>query len=598
MPRLPDHLIEEIRGANDIVALISEYVPLKRAGRSYKTLCPFHSEKTPSFVVNPERQIYHCFGCGTGGNVITFVMEQDKVGFFEAIQVLAKRAGIDLPRVERDSRRTEENDLFFAANEFAASFYQRALDNEEGRVARAYLQSRGIASETARAFRLGFAPDRWDALLIAAKRSALSPRILERAGLLLEREDRSGYYDRFRGRVIFPILNLTGQVVGFGGRSLSEGERDAKYLNSPETPIYQKGKSLYGLYQAKGQIRAQEQSIVVEGYLDLLTAHQAGWTNVVATLGTALTIEQARLLSRYATETVLVYDPDAPGTKAALRGVEVMLEAGLDVRVVTLPAGLDPDALIRTRGTEAFRDAVQGSQDFFDYKLDALAGTLDLREVSGRSRAVEELLALLRRVKGELKQRLFVQRVAERFGLGEDLLLRLLTGGGSRTPSGKAQPDAAGTTASREKTEARVRLERGLLRLIARDPALVRRACEALDPRCLQDETCRAAAELLFAACSSDLGLDPARLLGDVPSGPVRGMLSEILVQEEESRRDTAKELDEYIASLQRAQTGRALRNLKAQIQAAETRGDLDALSRLQREYYRLSTRPRPSPGA
>lgn len=597
MPRLPDDLIEEIRSANDIVSLISEYVPLKRVGRSYKALCPFHQEKTPSFIVNPDRQIYHCFGCGAGGNAVSFVMEQDKISFMEAIEVLAKRAGIPLPRLERDAKRSEENDLLYAANEFASGFYQGALGSQGGKEARDYLVSRGLTPETVQQFRIGFAPPEWDGLLSAGKRKALSPQVLQRAGLLLEREDKSGYYDRFRKRVVFPLFNLTGRVVGFGGRLLAESENEPKYLNSPETPIYQKGKSLYGLYQAKGDIRAQRRGIVVEGYFDLLTPRQAGIVNIVATLGTALTEDQARLLYRYGSEAVLVYDPDTPGAKAAQRGLEVLLEAGFDVRVASLPSGLDPDALVCRRGREAFLEVVEASQDFLDYRLSSLAQALNLSEVSGRSRAVNEILGLLRRVKDELKQRLYVQRIADRFDLEETLLAKLLDRAEKGKTPGRVPPTAPGL-APLEKTQARARLERELLKLMVRDPGFIRKARETIDLEIFEDGVCRASAKILFSTCDSAAPFEPARILNELPDDAPRKFLTELLVQEEAEDTDFgAKAFDGCLSRLQQLQAKNRLRTLMKEIREAAANEDREAVSRLQREYQRLSTFARPSPG-
>ncbi|MEW6685463.1 MAG: DNA primase [Candidatus Edwardsbacteria bacterium] len=421
--RIPDNLIEEIRLANDIVEVISEHLSLKKVGKYYKTLCPFHQEKTPSFIVTPERQIYHCFGCGKGGNVYGFLMEYEKVSFFEAIKTLAKRAGINLPTREE---KKEGNDLLYQANEFAAKFYREILLSEKGKGGREYLIKRGINEETQEEFRLGYAPDAWDELLKAGGRKSLSSKILKDAGLIIEREDKSGFYDRFRNRLMFPIFSTTGRVVGFGGRSL-ETKEEAKYVNSPETAIYQKGRTLYGLFQAKNEIRQKEDAILVEGNFDLLIPYQAGFKNIVASLGTALTEEQVKVLSRYTSKVFIVYDGDSAGLNAALKAIDLLLEANLEVKVSRLPKETDPDNLIRSQGKEAFSKVLQSATDFVDFKLALFSEKSDLREIAQKAKIAELLLESMRKVRDEMRQRLYLNKMAQRLALPEEILWHSLT---------------------------------------------------------------------------------------------------------------------------------------------------------------------------
>ena len=275
--RIPDHIIDDVRSRTDIVDLISEFVPLKKRGKNYFGLCPFHHETAPSFSVSPERQIFHCFGCGKGGNAFTFLMEYEKLGFWEALTYLAKRAHVALPQRSADQKQQADYDVLFTANSVAAEFYHRVLvESKVGKRALDYLTKRGLSQETVTSFRLGYAPPGWSTLLDAAQRKSLSPEVLKKAGLVIPREREGGYYDRFRDRVMFPIMNLTGNVVAFGGRLLSESEDQPKYVNSPETPIYNKGKTLYGLFQAKSAVREIDRVIVVEGYTDVISLFQAG----------------------------------------------------------------------------------------------------------------------------------------------------------------------------------------------------------------------------------------------------------------------------------------------------------------------------------
>lgn len=359
--RVPDHKLEEVKAATDIVDVVSDYVRLKRAGSNFKGLCPFHDEKTPSFNVNPSLGIYKCFGCGEGGDAIAFVQKVEGLGFLEAVRLLAARAGIEIPEEGAAGQEGTESDSLLHALRFAARFYFHHLtQTDEGRDrGLAYLRARGFTAETIKQFGLGYAPDTWDALLQAALTAQIEPEILEKAGLVLPRKQGGGYYDRFRGRVLFPILSHVGKVLGFGGRVLDEASDQPKYINSPETRVYQKGRVLYGLFQGKQAIRSAEEAVLVEGYTDVIALHQAGVQNVVAASGTALTSDQVRMLGRYARRVVLLFDADAAGAAAALRSIDVILQEGLSAYVVSLPDGADPDAFARAHGGEELRRYVR-----------------------------------------------------------------------------------------------------------------------------------------------------------------------------------------------------------------------------------------------
>ena len=334
--------------------MISEHVQLVKKGRNYSGLCPFHDEKTPSFSVDPDRQFYHCFGCGVGGNVFKFIQEIDRVTFVEAVKFLAERAGIALPERSGPSREEDAaDDELYRANDLAQKYFHHLLLKDDvSASARTYLQTRGLTGETIARFGLGYAPPEWDALLKVAGRRDLNPQVLERAGLALPRPKGSGHYDRFRDRVTFPIANLSSRIIAFGARAL-QSDQEPKYLNSPETPIYHKGRVLYGLSDTRDAIRRRDAVLVVEGYMDLLSLVQAGVEHVAATSGTALTEDQCRTLARYARQVVLLFDGDAAGSTAAMRGLEVILGTGLDVRVVSLPTGHDPDSFVQEHGPEA-----------------------------------------------------------------------------------------------------------------------------------------------------------------------------------------------------------------------------------------------------
>ncbi|HET9232976.1 MAG TPA: DNA primase, partial [Candidatus Eisenbacteria bacterium] len=341
--RYPPEIIDRVREASDIVAVISEHVRLKKAGRAMKGICPFHQEKTPSFHVNPDRQIFKCFGCGAGGDVFRFLMDAEKMTFPEAIQLLAGKSGIPLPRV---GWAPAEEQSVFPVLEWAVGFYRGELTGRTGGAARDYLGRRGILPETVDRFGLGWSPPGWDGLLKAAERR-FSPGLLARAGLVVENE-RGGYYDRFRSRLTVPIRTPLGRTVGFGARTL--GDEEPKYLNSSETEVFQKGKILFGLPEAKASLKNTDEAIVVEGYMDAMALSQGGIGNVVASCGTAFTENQAALLRRYVERAVLLFDGDAAGIRAAWKSAGTFLAAGLGVRIVALPSGHDPDSFVRNEG--------------------------------------------------------------------------------------------------------------------------------------------------------------------------------------------------------------------------------------------------------
>ncbi len=412
---IPDHKIEEVRAASDIVDIVSDYVRLKKQGSNYFGLCPFHNEKTPSFSVNLSMGIYKCFGCSKGGNVFQFVMEMESIGFPEAVRMLAERAGIPLPEQEEDREQASEIESIYHALRFAARFfYDQLTQTEAGKPALAYLTGRGFTPKTITQFGLGYAPDRWDALLKEAEQNHVAPEMLEKAGLVLPRKEGEGHYDRFRGRAIFPIFSHVGKVLGFGGRIMTPAPDQPKYINSPETKVYNKSRVLYGLYQAKHAIRKSEEVILVEGYTDVISMHQAGVANVVASSGTALTPEQVKMLGRYTKRVLMLYDADTAGADAALRGIDLVLSQGLSAYAIALPGGEDPDSYVREHGGEAFREyAKKHRQGFaaFIYGMARRSGRLDTPE--GQAETMHAILASIARIPDPLMQETFMRRASE-----------------------------------------------------------------------------------------------------------------------------------------------------------------------------------------
>lgn len=420
--RFDDSKIEEIKSRVDIVELASEYLTLKKAGRNYLGLCPFHQEKTPSFTVNREKQIFYCFGCGEGGNVITLLMKIANKSFPEAIKHLAEKTGVILPvrtfgtdGHEKDSLHDEIVNL----NLRIAQQFSRNLASTSGKVARDYLQKRAVTEETVKQFRLGYAPDTWRSLTDYIEGSGLSLKLAEQAGLLIAGKE-GGFYDRFRGRLIFPIENIFGEIVAFGGRILGEGE--PKYLNSPESPVYTKGKNLYGLQKAKEAIRQSGFCMIVEGYFDVISLWNAGIRNVVATLGTALTRDHLELLRRYTQDVVALFDPDTAGRKALDRSLELFLGANIHARALILPEGCDPDDFIKKFGKERLDALIAVAPSISDYYIDNVLG--DGKTFEENRDLVKTAMEFVGKISDEIEKNLFIKRIAERLGIDQTLLKR------------------------------------------------------------------------------------------------------------------------------------------------------------------------------
>src|SRR5262245_39153749 len=424
MGRIPQDVIDRVMAAHDIVEVVSRHVPLEKKGRTWKALCPFHEEKTPSFTVNPERQTFKCFGCGKGGNVFTFLVESERLSFPEAVRQLAAEKAIAIPEAVRaspgENARVERVKQALA---FAQDLFVRTLHGPAGDSARAYLAKRGFPPKAIEEFGLGLSPTGWSGLLDAPSGKGISASVLEDAGLAVPGNDRPGHYDRFRNRLMFPIANAQGTTVTYGARALADGDQP-KYLNGPETPVFRKGATLYALDRAKKGIAQAKRAVLMEGYTDVLMAHVYGFTECVAGMGTAFTSEQARLLARHTSLVVLLYDGDAAGRAAAEKSLDVLLEEGLEVRVALLPDGKDVDEVLLEEGAERLQGILANAKDLFDFKFDALAARLDLESVRGRATAAAELVSSARRVKGVLEQGILFRKIAERLSIPEHELRR------------------------------------------------------------------------------------------------------------------------------------------------------------------------------
>jgi len=406
--RFPQIFIDDLRHQADIVRIVQDYVSLKKTGANWVARCPFHKETKPSFSVNPAKEIFYCFGCQKGGSVFNFIMEIERVTFPEAIKIVAEKSGVPLPKLVDDSRfeaRKRESDQVIELNQWALSWWQDQLENKTApaRAAREYLENRGITEETIKTFQLGFAPDSWEALSTHLRQKGATQDMLERSGLVVKK-DEGGSYDRFRGRLMFPVMDTQGHPIAFGGRTL-EPEGEPKYLNSPETPAYTKGRHLFGLNLTRDEIRRQGFAILVEGYLDLIVPYQFGVRNMVASLGTALTPEQVKLIGRFARKVVVNYDGDRAGVQAAKRAIETLLAEDLEVKVLVLPDNADPDDFIRKYGVTEYQQRRGEAQPHIQFVIDQALRDRNLHRPADKAAAVEEALPFVRVVRSRIQRR-------------------------------------------------------------------------------------------------------------------------------------------------------------------------------------------------
>jgi DNA primase len=424
---LSEEKVSEIRDRSSILEVVSDYVTLKKAGKNHRGLCPFHSEKTPSFMVNEEKQIFHCFGCGEGGDVFTFLMKVGHFSFPQAVEELAKRYGVKLPSRELSTSQKKEmakREVLSQINQIASEYFHDLLTKRrEGEEGRRYLSQRGIDQEVIAEHRLGYSTDRWDGLVQYLQEKKVSLEMAWELGLIFPKK-REGWYDAFRGRILFPIFDLHQRVVGFGGRVIREGQ--PKYLNSPESSIYHKGEVLYGLQVAKRYATEKDSVIIVEGYFDLLTLHQYGWKNSVATLGTALTTQHIRILKRYTKNLITLFDADQAGVQATLRSLPLFLEEEVTGKMIALPKGEDPDGFLRKGNLEEFGKKVEQALPLVDFFFERLMKTTDLKSIEGKVKVAKEGMALLGKIPDKIRRNFYIKALAERLDIQESFLYELL----------------------------------------------------------------------------------------------------------------------------------------------------------------------------
>jgi len=563
---IPDEVIAEVLAHTDIVGLIGSYLPLKSAGRTHKALCPFHTEKTPSFTVNPERQIFHCFGCGEGGDAISFLVKHEHLGFLEAVRVLAERAGVSLPAERGGGPAAADSRVpLYEVHRLALQHYRDNLGGTHGNAARTYLEGRGVSAELIERFALGYALPRWDGLLQVLKTNGYHDRVLETAGLAIPRPKGTGHYDRFRNRLMIPIWDVSGKVIGFGGRALDSAE--VKYINSPETPLYRKGAHLYGLNLAAKAIREQKTAIVVEGYFDAIMLHAHGFGNAVAALGTALTTDQARLLARYAQSVVLLFDPDAAGVGAARRSLEHLINVDLEWRIVVLPDALDPDAFVRTHGRDAFTAALAGGVDLVDFFLDRRVSGLNIGDPVQLAKCVDGLIEVIAQIESPVRREGYLTRLAQRSGITPRTLLEAIAKKRTLTRTG-IQPAPA-------KAAAPPSAEEHLLILALQSPELARRIAAALMPEDIGDSVLR---QIYTTYVQAGQTPGPMSLLPP----EVQPRLSALLTAERADDEAAARIVDDCLVRIQQRRAQRDRTALRQAMESAERQGNQsDALKLL-----------------
>ena len=578
--------IDEIRRRADIISLIGEYVALKKAGKNFVGLCPFHQEKTPSFTVSSEKQIFHCFGCGEHGDVFSFLMKINNLTFPEAVRQLAKKVGVDIPqralsRKERENYTIREQILM--VNGFAAEYFIGILGSQAGETARDYLKKRGIAEKAIEAFRIGFAEDGWQGLLDFLERKGISAEIAQQAGLVIPRskDDKRGYYDRFRGRIIIPIEDSDGRIVAFGGRVMDAGE--PKYLNSPESPVYTKGDNLFGLFRTKESIHSKGFAILVEGYFDLISLWSAGIKNVAATLGTALTRSQVDLLGRYTKRVAAVFDPDEAGRKALSRSLELFLAGNVQAMAVILPAGYDPDSFVRAEGRDKMEELVAGAQPMADYYIEEILGNAGTLEEDREK--LRNAVAFVKKIDDAVERNLFIKKISQKLNIDQDVL---------KSEVGRAfshsQPPNVGRTLT-QSTREHERLELSLIHMLFEYPEMISFIRDTGILTFFKSEELKTVGEMLLMNSEKKGGNNSnmLSLLDSIEDGPIKKDLYRLLIEDSPYKGELKERLlSDTIKQIRHRWYKDRHRILKEKIARADKAGDKQLCDSLLLEKERL----------
>ncbi len=591
MQGIPEDIIDEIRQRTDLVGLVGEYLKLERRGKNMVGLCPFHNEKTPSFSVSPDKQLYHCFGCGASGNAFSLIMQMENMTFPEAARALAGRAGVTIPERKAPSGEDNLKEKIYKLNELATRFFAYHLNNtESGKKAIEYLQKRGINQETIELFKLGYAPEGWTGFFDFAKKKGAPPDLIVKSGLASPGREK-GHYDRFRNRIIFPIFNLSGKVAGFGGRALEDGGKSGpKYLNSPETPVFSKGSILYALNLARDEIRRQKKAVVMEGYTDVITAYQAGIKNSVASLGTSLTAEQGRLL-RYQAETVVTaYDSDSAGEAATWRGLAILQSSGCLVQVADLPADTDPDNYIREKGPEHFNKLIDSARPLMEYRLQQLKKRFDLESDKGRIDYTEELMSLLLAAVNQVEQDFYLRRAAEEMDIDEDALRSELK---NRRTRGSRYKEAEQKEMSKDQEKIIIRPEeKTLISLMLQSKEIAEQGRNILQIEYIGDPKIRKVIEDIWDFAAGETVFSAEKFLSRFEDQEIVKIITEAVT--EPSLQDlplqTAKRnIEDSVNRLHKIWVTKKLRDLRRKRESYEAQGLLEEANKLFLEEQELS---------
>jgi len=581
-----DDVIRRVRDSVDIYDLISGYVSLRKTGKNWQGLCPFHSEKTPSFSVNPDKQIFHCFGCGVGGDAFKFLELQEGLNFPEAVRKLADRAGITLPvsGPRGDEKKSEdERKVLLRIVADAADYFQRELEGPAGSAARAYLAKRGVSEQVVKDFSLGYARPEWDGLLKHLKQKGHPAGLMERAGLVVKRSEGEGHYDRFRGRIIFPIRDISGSVIAFGGRVMDDSL--PKYLNSPETPLYSKSNVLYCLDKAKDAARKNDHFIIVEGYLDAIACHQYGVRNAVATLGTALTDGHLRMMRRFTKQLKLNFDPDPAGVKAALRSFDLFAGSGMQVKVVSLPGGDDPDTFLKKSGFEGFTTCLREAVPLMDFILRQVVKGGAGASIDEKKSWEDEMLGFIAKLPSGIERDHYLKKTAEALDVSEATLRQDLA---QRRPAmtGPRKQEAVPARTTR-----RPKSEEILLHLMLRDVSIAREIQGAISSEDFTDPLIQRAVTKIYQALNSGAIVDFRSLLTE-GDDELNGLISHYSVLGTEEYDDQEKTWRDCVDLLKKQDPEKEIKRIIKAIKDAEEKGDWQEHDRLVEVQRELSSRP------
>lgn len=574
---IPQTFIDDIQARTNIVEIISGYIPVKQAGRNFKALCPFHGEKTPSFMISPQKQIFHCFGCGEGGGAIQFVMRYEKATFIEAIEILAKRLGLVMPQQSKENTGVKTA-LYDVLNEAALFFQHNLIADENAGAVRAYLVKRGITEETIKKFRLGYALS-GNSLLNHLRSKHIMIDAMEKTSLVISQRD--GYRDLFWDRLMFPICDARGRVVAFGGRIYRQKIDAPKYINSPEHVLYKKREHLFGLNFAKDDIVKKDEVIVVEGYLDMITPFVHGIGNIVASLGTALTVEQMNLIRRYTSNVVLVFDADKAGEMATLRTLDLLLENDLKVTIAKLPGGADPDSLVREKGKEGFFEVLNKKKDFFEYKADILKNIYDVDRIEGKTKIIREMLSSIDKLKSEVEKYEYINKLSGSVKVREEILIAEYKKEFSKKQQIKAEKKQIDESFLSEQSPLSV-TEKVILKFMLTN----KKACSLIQKNIREDDFTSPVARSVFSyfrkqEVEDDFSL--ARVMNSLQDKAMCGLIARITM--EETIPFTKEDIKTSILKMREKRAKEAKSTLRERIRLAEKQGDREQVQALMGQY-------------